>query len=115
MRKRSKSTTNYLQFEKELTSYGICEIIKQCGESGVAEFKYGNFHITFQARNGECIDETPYQSPGQVTAIAKVLDEDELIKLDEINAKEEDLAQIKLQDPLQYEELLACQEFDRRD
>lgn len=108
-------TTNCLHSENVLSSQDICEIIKTCGESGVVDLEYGNLRISFQARNEPCQDELHYQSPGPVTAIPKVMEEDNLIRPDEMSVKEDELANMIIEDPLQYEALLANKELETGD
>ena len=89
------------------TAQEICDIIKACGESGVVKFECGPLCLSFQ----DSLDQvnTPPQnySPGQVAEIPKVMNESSLIKQDEMSVKEEHLAELKLQDPYEYETLLA--------
>ena len=108
---RSKITTNSSPTKNSLTSPEICEIIKQCGESGVIDFEFNELHISFQARKVDCQDHLHTQSPGQGTAISRIIDEDSLIMQDEMMLKDLELEELKLQDPLQYETLLAEQEL----
>jgi len=101
-----------LPIKNDLTGKEICDIIKSCGESGVSEFNFGGLRISFPARNDVCQDTSHTQSPRQVTAISSMFDENSFIQQDEADAKDEELAEMKLQDPLQYETLLAQQEFE---
>ena len=102
---------NSSRTRNSFSSQGMCEIIKACGESGVVNFEHKELRISFQARKDDCQDSLHTQSPGQVTAIDKIIDEDSLIQQDEMLVKELELEELKLQDPLQYETLLAEQEL----
>jgi len=104
---------NSLRTKNYFSTQGICEIIKECGKSGVTEFSYKELRISFQASKESCKDCIHAQSSGQMTAISNnIVDEDSLIKQDEIVAKEFELEEMKLQDPLQYETLLAERELE---
>ena len=102
---------NSSRTRNNFSSQGICEIIKACGESGVVDLEFRGLHISFQARKDDCQDCLHTQSSGQMTAIPKIIDEDSLIQQDEMVIKELELEELKLQDPLQYETLLAEQEL----
>ena len=99
--------------EKGLTSRYICEIISQCGESGVTEFNFKELHISFQDKKDVCNEAAHTQSPGQVTAIDEnMMDTESFIRQDEMDAKDEELAEMKIQDPFGYETLLAQKELE---
>lgn len=101
-----------MPIKNNLTSQNICEIIKQCGNSGVVKLDFNELHVSFQVRKDDCYDCLHMKSPGQVTAISPVLDEYDLLRQDEAIAKEEELSEMRIQDPMQYEELLAQQELE---
>ncbi len=116
--KKSATTTNYSHNKKSFTSQEICEIISECGKSGVENFEFFDLHMTFQTKKSTWGDQiTPLpglfttQSPGQVTAISSPND-NSLVKSNETNATQDEIAEMQLQDPFQYEQLLAQKEFE---
>ena len=97
-----------MNIKNNLTSQEVCEIIKQCGESGVVNFNFRELHVTFQDREEQRQDPPQIQSPGQVTANTEILDEKSLIQQDEATAKELELEELKIQNPFEDENML-CQ------
>jgi len=77
----------------------------------VVKFECGPLRLFFQDSQNQVNTTPQYNSPGQVTAIPNMFDEPSLIKPDEMLAKEEELAELKLQDPYEYETLLALREL----
>jgi len=110
LKTKSKSTT--ICSHTNFTSEDICEIIKTCGDSGVITFECDGLRLSFQDRKEEVKNTTIPYSPGQVEAIPKILDEDSLIKQDEMNVKEDELAELRLRNPFEYETLLAERELE---
>jgi hypothetical protein len=80
------------------------------------EFNFNGLHVSFQAREEDVKGCSCTQPPGQVTAMSNnMFDEKSFIERDEILTKDAEIAEIKLQDPMQYEQLLAEQEFEPGD
>ena len=90
----------------------ICGIIKLCKESEIAKFSYGDLRFSFQARGAEGKDELPIESLGQGTEIISQEKLQDFIQQDEIKMKDEELALLRLQDPLKYEELFEIGELE---
>lgn len=113
-KKKSKDIMSLadIKITNGLSGQDICEIIKTCGEVGVTEFRLSNLSFSFQARTETVLPNYLYQSPGPVTANTKAMDENSLIRPDEINAKENVLDNLHIEDPLQFEELLAQRELE---
>ena len=101
-----KTTTRYSNFS--LTSQEICEIIKQCGLSGVTLFNYNGLHVSFA---GQRVDEKDKNaiSPGQVWPDRE--QESKNIAQDDYNLMEDHLAELQLVNPSKYEELLFQEEI----
>jgi hypothetical protein len=94
------------------TTKDICEIIDACGKSGVLEFNYQDLRITFQARKNDGQEEPYYQSPGPVTEIASNKFDERIIQQDELAVKDDELALMRIEDPLAYERLLMTRELE---
>lgn len=93
---------------KNLTAQEICSIIKECARQGVAEMTYGELHVKFQPL-GEREEAPAHVPPSQrVRVPAKTLDkiESDSLRNDELAVKEDDLAQMLIEDPAQYEKLV---------
>jgi hypothetical protein len=104
--------------EKFLSSRDLSAIIKVCGESRVAELKFGDLHVRFDTPveqvmrlYGDQIREaaansTPSNRPD--TAISAIQDHlaQESLERDEFDVKEDRLAQMIIENPLEAERLL---------
>lgn len=85
-----------------ISSEGICDIIKACGECRVIQFNFNGLKIFFKGYTEIC--ETPKNIP--------ILDENEFISHDEINTKDDEIANMKITNPFLYETLLAQKELE---
>lgn len=113
--KKSMSGTNCTAPEKRVLSFReICSIIKSCGESRVAELKFGDLHITFHQPVKEGLDAVK-APPQQVTTHpdAEISDEQRkhlekhALLEDELRLKEDQLDQMLIESPTDFEELQA--------
>ena len=106
----SKNGRNYLT-KKDLTPSEICKIIRQCGDSGVSELKFGNLSLSFKAIKD---DQTYNQTKDVLYRNSEASEENQTDLMDEsvkeeleVVRKEEDLANMVLEDPAAYEEYMA--------
>lgn len=105
---------------------GICALIKTCGENNVACFKSGDLVIRFHrpGKPDQKTSEWPafaaHSAPHTDTEISGNPNQDEkqqeiakdALERDEISAKEEDLAIMRIEDPFGYERLLASRDLE---
>ncbi len=109
------SGTNSTVHEKRLLSFKeICSIIKTCGASRVAELKFGDLHITFHEPVKEGLDTVNELSQKYTThPDAEISDEQRkqlekhALAEDEIRLREDQLDQMLIESPSEYEELQA--------
>ena len=94
-----------------LDPVALCAIIKQCGESGVQEFKWGDLHVLFS------ISGPPGRLPGIVHTLAplKSFLQEEVLPENEESARENQMEQLKLTDPVAYENLVTQGRIDSAD
>jgi hypothetical protein len=94
-----------------LSAQEICDIIRACGEQGVAELKFGDLQVVFPPKWGSWPGQKPLSfassseaalSEAQTTQIAA-----ETLEKEAISLKEDQLAELALTDPLEYERLLS--------
>lgn len=103
---RSRNLTSF-SAKKCLTATEICAIIQTCGESGVKELKYFDLHVTLAGQR--CNDEDHlHHSPGQAW---NPTEEKKNIAEDGLNLQEDEFAELQIQDPVSYEQLLATKDF----
>ncbi len=78
----------------------ICSIVKVCGESGVEQFTMGKIQIVFKDTRPKVplIEEIPLEQQEAVVV--------ELTEKDEIAHKEAILAQMEIEDPVEFERLM---------
>ena len=91
---------------KSLTGQDICAIIKECSESKVVKFSYGELEIDFSnaPRNIVPVEDYP---------VLDTISRDNKIDLHrELDLKDEELAEMKITDPVEFENLMAQQEFE---
>lgn len=93
---------------KNLTASEICSIIKECARQNVAEMTFGELHVKFQPLGERIEVPGPSANHLRVRVPAKTLEkiETEAVKQGELAVKEDDLAQMLIDDPAQYEKLL---------
>lgn len=98
----------------ELNLEEICSIIEKCKEHGVSEFSYQELKISFQARTDLANHELT-STQARVDDLIQIDDEETFhkeneefsLKQQELIAKEVQWANMPLEDPVQYEEMLA--------
>lgn len=89
--------------EKSFTAADICSIIKICGESGVGEFTLGKLKVTFKSNRSRFEDPIQFDEVSQQKQDAVVV---EVTERDEIAHKEAMLAQMEIEDPVEFERLM---------
>lgn len=105
----TKSTRCAVSRKNVLTSEDVCSIIRACSESGVMELEFQDLHIVLgkqakppQDSIGAGVTEVIPTPEPQIKE--QDLPPDELLK-QEIQAREEQLAQMMLEDPAEAERL----------
>jgi hypothetical protein len=92
-----------------LDASDICAILKACGEHGVAELKFGDLQVVFPPKWGSWPGQRPLTpasssdnalSEAQTSIVAA-----ETLEKEAISLKEDQLAELLLTDPLEYERL----------
>ena len=87
-----------------LTTKDVCCIIGECARGGVSELKFGELSISFN-KMGETNFLDNALSPQDRVEKPKELEK--FLKQDELQMKENDLQLMALDNPLEYENLLA--------
>lgn len=105
--------------KKYLSSISICRIIQSCRACGVSELKFGDLHVTF-GKPAETapmaffgpVDSGPTKpSDTEISAIQEKVSQEALVQ-DEAREKHERLAQMLIEDPAQFEQLLQSGRLD---
>ncbi len=102
-----------------LTFSQVCSILKACGESRVAELKFGDLHVTFHPPVKEGPEAQQYFPTTPTPPEAEISDqqreqlEKHALAEDERRVKEEQLQQMLIEDPAGYERLLAEGELEQ--
>lgn len=104
---------------KSLNLKEICSIIKVCARNGVSDLEYRELKVSFNTKKIAEVESAPTQ-----TSVAKNFPEhledndevaeasEEVIKQEELRIKELHLANMPVEDPEHYEELLASGKLD---
>jgi len=89
---------------RRLTAQEVCSIIKACGDTGAVELKFEDLHISFQA--GKEVESVPthHSTPGPGEETRHMI-------RDEAILKEIELANMALENPTGYEDLLAGEDL----
>jgi hypothetical protein len=87
--------------EKGFSAADICSIVKICGESGVVEFTLGKLKVTFKDTRTQAIEPAESISQEQQDAVVE-----EVTERDELAHKEAMLAQMEIEDPVEFERLM---------
>lgn len=95
----------------------ICDIIKQCSESGVSNFEYGN--LKFSLKDKEIINiPEPTTFQGHETETndiidhgASFIDDEEELEVSELDLRVRQIDEAVLADPSLAEELLSCEDL----
>lgn len=93
----------------------LCALIKACGESGVTELSFGTLRVQFTpVTMREQSQPVDYQTEGAlpINPVVSESDEKEAIADSELRLREEQLAKMLLEDPVQFEKLLAAGELE---
>jgi hypothetical protein len=94
-----------------LSADDLCKIIEKCSTSGVKDFKFGDMSLSFTGFKGWEVPSVEIQD-----IVAPRSERTDTINVsttqDELEAKEEMLQQMLIEDPLQYEKLLVQGEFN---
>jgi hypothetical protein len=86
--------------EKHFSASDICSIVKSCGENGVGEFTLGKLKVTFKGNL------TPVSQQEEVSTELQEAVSVELTERDELAHKEAMLAQMEIEDPVEFERLM---------
>jgi hypothetical protein len=96
---------------KTLNTTDICAIIKQCSESNVDKFEWGDLKFTFNAKKDTELDDyTPHFQGQEVSNLNSFIDDTEEVKQTELDVKFEQFANSVLEDPALAEEIMANEE-----
>lgn len=88
----------------------ITSIIESCSRNGVAKFSYGGLELSFLQ-----IDKAPTTEPVFVPLDVKAAQESQArssLTKDELSVKQEQLEQMLLDDPVEYENLLRQRDIE---
>lgn len=93
----------------------LCSIIKTCGESRVAELKYGDFHVRFHQPVEEILNQASRKPTHPEAEISdeqrKQLEKHALLE-DEFRLKQDRLDQMLIESPSEFEELQAMGDLE---
>lgn len=88
--------------EKQFSAAEICSIVKVCGESGVQMFTLGKLKVTFKGPIHPSEAELNISPEQQEAVVVEVTERDELAH------KEALLAQMEIEDPVEFERLMTA-------
>jgi hypothetical protein len=100
--------------EAYLTTDEICGLIKVCASNGVTSFKLGPLEVSFGLKPQEAIAPWREQSPPVVEASGQPPEDsqaayssEEVLLRDELSTRQDQLAEMLVTDPLEYERLIS--------
>lgn len=98
----------------EMNAKDVCAMIRACGESGVTELSFGPLTIRFAPKPsvGESPSEPPKTEFHPPMYYRTTEEEQTQLLRDEVALKEERLAMALLEDPVEFEKLLAAGELE---
>ena len=104
---------------KSLNLKEICSIIKVCARNGVSELEYRELKVVFKTKestvNESAVTQTSVAEnfPGHLEDNDEVAPApEEVVREEELRIKELELANMPVEDPAHYEELLATGKLD---
>lgn len=83
----------------DFTATDIIQLIKACRKQGVCDFSLGELKLSFGAPKDKGTPTLPNPAPSEK-------EEDELLLQKECELKQEKLEELRLSDPLAYEEMI---------
>lgn len=91
-----------------LTAVEVCAILKACGEAQVRELKLGNLHVTFRrpASGGVRAEAPPPPADTEISAANPITTDRRDTVERNILKKEEELSQLMIENPAEYERAL---------
>lgn len=96
-----------------LSCKDIVDIIKCASEHGVSDISFGDLHVRYQARSSE-----KYETPlgeGRQPTIKEVEEQEQVAHFEvEKELKDEELANLAISDPVQFESLMASGDLTER-
>lgn|GEM_PF-4776539 len=92
--------------EIDFSARDICNIIKTCKESGVAEFSLGALQVNFGKTPGAAEPQLPLTDPSLIKPQSEQTTEMQLTVGDEVNLAEAFYAQQLIDDPVGFEETI---------
>lgn len=93
--------------KNHLTATEICEILRQCGSSGVKELKFLDLHVTLAGPQRDDKD-VPNNLPGQAW---NPTEEKKNVAEEGLSFQEDQFAEMQILDPVAYEQILATRDF----
>jgi hypothetical protein len=110
----------------KMTSDDICAIIRQCGESGVSELTFGSLSIRFASENKRGDLSSPEIAHHGIShsttdyifddSFKKSDEEDKrILEEEEIRMREDQLSMALIEDPAQFEKLLAAGDLENEE
>lgn len=90
--------------KKHLSISNICNIIKSCRKSGVLFFKFGELELSFEKNYTSTSPEQKICERNNTKILEK--EENETLFQKEADLKETQLAEMLINDPVQYEKLI---------
>jgi hypothetical protein len=97
--------------KKHMTVPEVVSIINECGASGVSELKFGDLYVKFSTKAASNIPD-PLPTVTEITESQKK-NESRSLENDELNFREDQLANALLENPLLAEELLIKGELEK--
>jgi hypothetical protein len=102
-----------------LKSEDVIKIIRECSTTGVSEITYGELHVKFGATVVKTqlfhtvgSEESPLPTPEDETSAAAKQIEAESIEIDEIETRSQQIAELILSDPFEFEKQIASGELE---
>lgn len=103
--------------DKSLKSKDICNIIRVCSKSHVSRIKMGDLEIEFRGSGIEkqvpvtIAEATNCEKPQNLEASYATVEE-EVIEQEGVKLREEQLLQMAIEDPVEYEKLIASGDLE---
>lgn len=94
-----------------LKSDEVCALIKACSETGVTSLKWGNLQVSFDSPKKPALAAIPD------TEISELITQSgtQRFEQEELQTKDDELAHLLIENPLEYERMLAARELESKD
>ncbi len=109
-----RNGTAIMSSENELKTEEVCRILEACAKSGVSELMFRTLTVRFDRPVEQTVVKLPDTAPAQVRADQEKMAKESLLQ-DEIQVREDQIADLMITDPVTAEELIRSGELEEDD